>query len=242
MLFRSDALGTERAASSDSLRAILNGMGVPASTDAEVRRSLATGDAEPWLEAMPRTITPRRDWTIDLAVPYGTTRAQLTIDLEDGSSRTHDADVRVLSRATVGGARFLRARVRLPDGLPIGIHRLRVVGKGLDASSYLMVAPQSCYIPDDMRGGTRRWGTAVQLYALQSARNWGVGDLGDLADFAALSAAKGASVVGLNPLHALFPADPGHFGPYGPSSRAFLNGIYIAVDRVPEFKIGRAHV
>jgi 4-alpha-glucanotransferase len=230
-----DALGTERFAPPDSLRAILNGMGVPASTDAEVRRSLATGDAEPWLEAMPRTITPRRDWTIDLAVPHGTARIQLTLDLEDGSSRTHDATVQPLARATVGGTRFLRGRARLPDGLPIGIHRLRVAAKGLDASSHLLVAPQSCYIPDDMRRGTRRWGTAVQLYALQSARSWGVGDLGDLADFAALSAAKGASVVGLNPLHALFPADPGHFGPYGPSSRAFLNGIYIAVDRVPEF-------
>ena len=230
-----DALGTHRTVSPESLRAILIGMGVPAASDADVRRSLATGDAEPWLEAMARTVVPRPDWTIDIAVPHGSARVQLIIDLEDGGNRTQDVDVRVLSRATIGGSRFMRGRARLPDGLPMGIHRLQVRGNGIEASSHLLVAPQSCYIPDDMRSGARRWGTAVQLYALKSARNWGVGDLGDLADFAALSAAKGAGVVGLNPLHALFPADPGHFGPYGPSSRAFLNPLYIAVDRVPEF-------
>ena len=45
----------------------------------------------------------------------------------------------------------------------------------------------------------------------------------------------GASFVGLNPLHALFPGNPWHFSPYSPSSRHFLNVLYVAVERVPEF-------
>ena len=52
---------------------------------------------------------------------------------------------------------------------------------------------------------------------------------------ARLCAARARAFIGLNPLHALFPANPWHFSPYSPSSRHFLNVLYIAVERVPEF-------
>lgn len=83
--------------------------------------------------------------------------------------------------------------------------------------------------------GRRVWGLAVQLYALKSSRNWGLGDFGDLRRLIEIAAPLGAAAIGLNPLHALFPEDPERASPYGPNSRLFLNMLYIDVSAIPEF-------
>ena len=89
-------------------------------------------------------------------------------------------------------------------------------------------------MPDWLRDG-RCWGIACQLYSLRSERNWGIGDFEDLARFAEIAAAAGADFVGVNPLHALFLAAPERCSPFSPSNRAFLNPLYIAVDKAPGF-------
>tara|TARA_R110002124_G_scaffold16882_9_gene71563 strand:- start:8442 stop:10313 length:1872 start_codon:yes stop_codon:yes gene_type:complete len=91
-----------------------------------------------------------------------------------------------------------------------------------------------CYLPDWLKDG-RGWGIALQLYAIRSERNWGIGDFGDLAGFAAQAATAGADFIGTNPLHALFLADPSRRSPFFPSNRRFLNPLYIAVDAVPGY-------
>ena len=83
--------------------------------------------------------------------------------------------------------------------------------------------------------GSRRWGLAVQLYAVRSARNWGIGDFTDLAAILDIAARSGASAVGLNPLHALFLDRPESCSPYSPNSRLFFNALYIDVEEVVEF-------
>ena len=100
-----------------------------------------------------------------------------------------------------------------------------------------LVAPSDarCHMPDWLEEG-RAWGVALQLYQIRSSRNWGIGDFVDLADLATLLGAAGADFVGVNPLHALFLANPVHCSPFSPSNRRFLNPLYIAVDRLPEFE------
>jgi 4-alpha-glucanotransferase len=80
------------------------------------------------------------------------------------------------------------------------------------------------------------WGIAVQLYAVRSAANWGIGDFTDLRSILETAARCGASAVGLNPLHALFLDRPESASPYAPNSRLFLNPLYIDVTAIPEFE------
>jgi 4-alpha-glucanotransferase len=83
--------------------------------------------------------------------------------------------------------------------------------------------------------GRRLWLLAVQLYALRSRRNWGIGDFTDLGHLVARAAEHGAAGIGLNPLHALFPDDAERASPYAPNSRLFINPLYIDVEAIPEF-------
>ena len=82
-------------------------------------------------------------------------------------------------------------------------------------------------------------GLSLQLYAVRSNNNWGIGNFKDLKELVSIASSLGAGFVGLNPLHLLFPENPHHISPYSPSSRRFLNPWYVSVEDVPEFEEAR---
>jgi 4-alpha-glucanotransferase len=125
--------------------------------------------------------------------------------------------------------------LHLPGPLPPGYHQLELKGGGLDAVVNLAVAPAACYLPPALHEGSHCWGLTAQLYSLNSARNWGMGDFADLAELCRAAGTAGAATVGINPLHALFASEPRHASPYSPSSRAMLDYLYIDPVAVPGF-------
>ena len=167
-------------------------------------------------------------WTVQLesgATVHGETRAW---DLPERGSHQQD------------GRWFMMRDLPLPADLPLGYHRLEIdlelAGK---ESCALIVAPDKCYEPGDVAQGARLWGAAVQLYALRSENNWGIGDFSDLAELLRLAAAAGAGFVGISPVHALFPSDPLLYSPYSASSRHALNVMFIDVAAVLEVQGSR---
>ena len=129
-------------------------------------------------------------------------------------------------------------RIQLPWRPALGYHRLRAtVGAGDSArvaEQSLVAVPPACPSPTDVLDGRRVFGITANLYAVRSARNWGVGDLTDLATLLRWAARAGADFVGVNPLHALRNRD-GDISPYSPISRLFRNPLYIDVEAVPGF-------
>jgi (1->4)-alpha-D-glucan 1-alpha-D-glucosylmutase len=117
-------------------------------------------------------------------------------------------------------------RIELPAELAVGYYTLTLEGA---RACRVATAPRQCWVAPALLEGERWWGCTIQLYALRSSRNWGVGDFGDLRRLVDTAAQQGASFLGLSPLHALFPHNPAAASPYSPSSRKALNPLYLDV-------------
>jgi len=147
-------------------------------------------------------------------------------------------------RVELDGRTLRRLTLPLPE-LPLGYHALEVhgaLGDGDVATAHLVVAPRTCHgatATGEADGDARVWGLALQLYAVRSTRNWGIGDFSDLAHAAEAVGELGGDVVGVNPLHALFAHDPESASPYSPSSRLFLNPLCIDVEAVDGWEEAR---
>ena len=127
-------------------------------------------------------------------------------------------------------------RLRIDVALPLGYHRLIVeFADGRVEDLLVLATPDRAFLPPAFEGGKRIWGINVQLFALRSARNWGIGDFSDLDALIERAAHIGADIIGVNPLHALFLDDPERASPYSPNSRQFLNVLYLDVEAMPDF-------
>ncbi len=233
-----DIWGKHRRVPHHGLRALLRAMDVEAGNRSQVLASLAAEDAAAAALALRSPLPPVAVFWQD-AGPW-------VLQLQAASR-----EGRLLWELTEeGGGRHAAAvhdfHVVLPPRLPLGYHQLDLrlespAGEQRHLSSTLVVvAPRRCYLPPRLREGQRVWGPAVQLYALRSGRNWGIGDFTDLAAVIRLAGAQGAALVGLNPLHALYPHNAEHASPYSPSSRRFLDILYIDVEAVAEFQTSAA--
>jgi 4-alpha-glucanotransferase len=167
-----------------------------------------------------------------------------TIKLE-GSGEVRSGEVRAWDLPERGshqenGRWYMLRDLSLPADLPLGYHRLEIdLEFAGHESCPLIVTPDRCFEPPELAGDARIWGVAVQLYALRSENNWGMGDFSDLAELLRLASAAGAGFIGISPVHALFPSDPTLYSPYSASSRHALNILFIDVASVLEVKGSR---
>jgi 4-alpha-glucanotransferase len=235
-----DVWGIDRQVPVETVSRLLAIMGYAAESDAQAEASLRAAEEIPFGDLLePVTVLvesgPRE---ILVTGPDGAAgRLEWRLVGEDGVQQEGAislGECPVRESREVLGRRVARHALALPP-LPLGYHTLTARCDGGEAATTIIVAPAQCYLPPDLQPGRRIWGLTTQLYALRSARNWGIGDFSDLAVLAEGAALREARAVGVNPLHALFAAEPRHISPYSPSSRLFLNHLYIDPEAVPEF-------
>jgi 4-alpha-glucanotransferase len=122
----------------------------------------------------------------------------------------------------------IEVRDELPADLTPGWYRLHT-RDGQDVT--LVAAP--AHVPQT----PDTWGWMLQLYALRSARSWGIGDFGDLREFIEWTVAEhGAGAVLLNPLHPPGPTHPVQPSPYTPSSRRFANPLALRIEDLEAYR------
>lgn len=228
-----DAAGNTMSVSDDVLRTVLDCLGLPAATAAEVADSHAHLQAEAGNLTVPALITGVVGQPIELetapnrqAVLAG---RPYRIDYEHGSG---------IVESTVGANRN-RTMLQLAPIPKAGYHRLRIdTGAGGSIEATLAIAPPRCYAVADalkVRGrapDARLWGSSAQLYGLRAASELaslsaGLGSYANAGALARSLAQRGADALALSPVHAMFSADPHRYSPYSPSSRLFLNAMMI---------------
>ena len=145
-----------------------------------------------------------------------------------------EVEQRIVETKLIGNNEYARVEFVVKTNLEPQYYDLLVKAGNKDYHSVLAVSPDCCYIPEVVEK-EKVWGFAIQLYALKSKRNWGVGDFSDLAEFAKMCKRVGADVIGVNPLNVLNHDNPENASPYSSISRLFLNPIYIDVEKVKGF-------
>lgn len=231
MTIHVDAFGVRHEADAETLSRLIAALGLPA----DPKRAAEMLEAE--CEAAPFGLAPVHIIDQDNPgpvvplprVPLG--GVEWHIRLEDGGERRGRAEAEALR---------LPGGLSLPGKLPLGYHRLAIAAGGTTAEIALIVAPQSCHLPEGLRPGARSWGLTAQVYGLRGAQDWGIGSFTELETLCRRAGSLGAAVIGINPMHALFAAEPRHFSPYSPSSRLWLDYLYIDVTAAPGFAEDKA--
>ena len=201
-----DADGNDQTVKPEVLRAVLNGLGLPADSDDDIERSLEKLDAGEGAASVPPMLTVDQSTPLDLS-QYFEPSARYSLTLEDGNQQEGALD----ERARLAG-------IEQP-----GYYQLSIAGQHLT----LAVAPTACPSVEEV-AGPGAWGLTVQLYGLRRPGDGGLGDTQALEEVARNAAAHGADALGISPLHAMFPGNSGQYSPYSPSSRLFFNILHSA--------------
>lgn len=260
-----DAWGKPATVSEESKARLLETMGYTVSDESVLQTELNQFVANNWMQPLNPVQVNREGEQVVCAVRLPIELVNDSYDLhfvlEDGTElhqKIVPSDGELINVAHIDDIEFQEYIVDIQHTLPLGYHDLQLLGDDGDkiAEMRQIIAPKSCYKPDNIAEGNKVWGLSVQLYCLRSEKNWGVGDFSDLTYLIKESGRQGAQFVGLNPIHALYPANPDACSPYGPSSRRWLNFIYIDVTKLdgyedesvqaivnaPEFQAALTHV
>lgn len=232
-----DVFGHVHHAADEVTRALLEVLGVPAATDADIERAW---DQERIAKAS-RVIDPvmvvREDAAaIELRIPSALSGVsiKLEIEWENGELEHHWHWVPELApwdSASESDATHIAKRLPLPK-LRLGYHKLRILRMQAPELSTLAEA-RFIVCPQRAKSVEHRCaGFGVSLYGVRSARNWGCGDFTDLHAMIDAFAPAGAAFIGLNPLHAIANRQPYNTSPYLPECALYRNFIYLDVERV----------
>ncbi len=149
--------------------------------------------------------------------------------LESGETRSWTVAPGARGERVIDGERYVVQALALPGDLPLGYHHLTLEAPGWQAAAHVLAAPRRAYSRDE-----RTWGLFCPVYALQTERSPGSGDLTDLEALLRWVGAAGGSLVGTLPLLAAFLDTPCEPSPYVPASRLFWNELYVDPARAPE--------
>ncbi|MCY7294033.1 4-alpha-glucanotransferase [Alteromonas sp. a30] len=240
-----DAWGDAVQISDDTKSMLLGAMGYDVENEEALEKRISDDIDKSWMSPLNPVQVNREHEALIIPVrlPIELVNDAFSFVITTEQGKTHSvnfvpSDGELINSVDIDDIEFQEYVVQIKETMPLGYHQVVLNADDGDTLAQMrwIIAPQRCYIPDDIDNGKKVWGLSVQLYCLRSERNWGVGDFTDLSYLLGQAGRQGAQFVGLNPVHALYPANPNGCSPYSPSSRRWLNFIYIDVTAIAGFE------
>jgi (1->4)-alpha-D-glucan 1-alpha-D-glucosylmutase len=213
-------------------------MRIATSSEAEIDDALMRLDEKPWCSFAPRVVVNRDgepcEVVLNISAQHDDVIVRWSVECEDGAVSSAEipcSHLEVIEERALDEVHVRRRRLPLVEDLPHGYHHLRIEAGDCVGELTLIRAPARCV----GFGDARLWGISLQLYAVRSASNWGMGDFADLRRAAQLLGERGADFIGLNPLHVLYLDTPQHASPYSPSSRSYISALYLHIESMVDY-------
>lgn len=234
-------------------QAILAAMGYDLNSSDAISSQIRQLQQQPWAEVVApvQVLSEEQALCVRIQQPAATAHSQWQWQLQTEQQQTyrgqlHIATSDIIERQQFADTEYLAVNLAIDVELGPGYHQLTLTPEtgttetdtpagNQSYQQQLIVTPNRCFQLQDSAVLHKTMGPAIQLYALRSGRNWGIGDFADLKNMVAPLAELGNDFIGLNPLHALYPGLPQDCSPYSPNSRLWLNTLYVALEHSPEF-------
>lgn len=236
------AQGHTEVISLDKQQAILQAMGYDLTSNDALQEKIVELSEQPWLEVIAPVTVCQQGEPLRIRVQqlqqHAVSDWQWQINTEEQQQLSGNLTIAakdISERRQTRQGEVLAAELILDIGLPLGYHQLTLSNNRQHYNQQLIITPQRCFQLHDKAVLHKTFGPAIQLYAVKSARNWGIGDFADLQQMVAPLAEQGVDFIGLNPLHALYPELPQDCSPYSPNSRLWLNTDYVALEQTADF-------
>jgi 4-alpha-glucanotransferase len=252
-----DIFGKKHIASLDTKKAVLRAMRLKIDSVEDLINEINKRKWKQWKNFIePVYIKSNNDQPIAISVYIPVkdgeeTKLTISCSIKDEQNKKTyhiltESPVSVAEQQRIDGIRYVKVDISDTKQRDTGYYRITVECKhpenifadgnnAIQKTSRLIITPDVCYIPSELLEG-RTWGLSVNLYAIRSDRNWGIGDLTDLKKIVRWIAGLNSGFVGINPLHAIPNTKPFGISPYAPVSRLYKNFIYLDMQNIPECK------
>lgn len=249
-----DITGQKHLTTENTVKTILRTLQVQCDSVDELRRAIEHKESDYWDDFVQPVVVlsvNRQPCTIPLYIPIGGGNVSdllMSWSITDESGRQESFsrsgdDLPSVEEKWLHGLRYIKTIITDDRSRDIGYYSV-MISCNLPAQQKtdevfraktvrLIITPDSCYLPDRLRSEQAR-GLSVNLYAVRSDENWGIGDLGDLKQIIAMVGRLGGDFVGINPLHAIPNTIPYGISPYSPISRLFRNPVYLDISSIPD--------
>ncbi|MDP4530132.1 4-alpha-glucanotransferase [Alkalimonas delamerensis] len=238
-----NAHGQPETIAPDCVAGVLTAMGFDLSSEQRIAQQIRQLETEHWQHYLAPVTVVQQDQplSIRLQQPKASAHSQWRwqIDTEHGQQLQGELALHlgdIVEQAELADEVWLAFQLTIAASLETGYHQLTLTAGEIQLTQRLIITPARCFQLQDKAVFRKTAGPAIQLYALNTEHNWGIGDFGDLIRLAPMLAAAGCDFIGLNPLHALYPALPQDCSPYSPNSRLWLNSLYADLTLEPEYQ------